>query len=111
MFKFNRINREKKTVEATIKIYCRKNHGKKNEICFDCKELLDYAFKRLDKCPFQEGKTTCGKCKIHCYKPVMREKIKHVMRYSGPKMAYLHPLLALYHFIDSFRKTAAKQNF
>ncbi len=103
------MNRERKTIKAMIKIYCRYNHRCKEGICSDCNELLDYAFKRLDKCPFQENKTTCGKCRIHCYKPVMREKIKKVMRYSGPKMLYFHPVLAFYHFIDGFRKTAEKK--
>jgi hypothetical protein len=34
----------------------------------------------------------------------MREKIRNIMGYSGPRMAYRHPLLALLHFFDGFRK-------
>jgi hypothetical protein len=34
----------------------------------------------------------------------MKEKIRQIMRYSGPKMIYYHPVLALLHFFDGFRK-------
>ena len=44
-----------------ITLYCNKNHTP-NELCPECASLLDYTRKRLDKCPFQEGKTTCAKC-------------------------------------------------
>jgi hypothetical protein len=59
---------------------------------------------RLEKCPFEEGKTTCARCPVHCYKPEMREKIRAVMRYSGPRMLYRHPMLTIFHIIDGRRK-------
>ena len=99
-----RIARENKTVEAMINIYCHGQHGTKDELCFECNELLSYARERLYQCPFQEGKTTCAKCPVHCYKPVMREKIRAVMRYAGPRMIYRHPILTLFHFIDGLRE-------
>jgi len=99
-----RMAREGKTVEAMINIYCHGRHGTKDKLCSECRELLDYAMTRLDKCPFQEGKTTCANCPVHCYKPVMREKIRAVMRYAGPRMFYRHPVLALFHYIDGLRK-------
>ncbi|NBJ17032.1 MAG: nitrous oxide-stimulated promoter family protein [Dehalobacter sp. 4CP] len=55
----------------------------------------------IEKCIFDEKKPICAKCKIHCYKAEMRQEIKKVMRYSGSKMLIKHPILALYHFIDS----------
>ncbi len=91
-----------------INIYCLGKHGTHDGLCADCSELLRYADKRLEKCPFQEGKTTCGNCKIHCYKPAMREKIKEVMRYAGPRMMTRHPISALHHFIDGLRKEAIR---
>jgi hypothetical protein len=106
--KKSRITRERKTVEAMIKIYCLGKHGTHDGLCPDCSELLRYADKRLEKCPFQEGKTTCGNCKVHCYKPTMKEKIKEVMRYAGPRMVTRHPVSALHHFIDGFRKEAIR---
>jgi hypothetical protein len=99
-----RMDREAKTVEAMIRIYCRDQHGRKGELCTECEELLEYARRRLDRCPFQENKTTCAKCPMHCYKPVMRERIRAVMRYAGPRMLRRHPLLTLFHFIDGRRK-------
>jgi hypothetical protein len=102
-----RIARETKTVVAMINMYCKDNHGTR-ELCNECSELQDYAIKRLNDCPFQEGKTTCTRCPVHCYKSAMRERIRTVMRYSGPRMVYKHPVLALFHIIDSRRKKPIK---
>lgn len=98
-----RMNRERKTLEAMISIYCKGNHNGSKKICSDCEELLGYANQRLDKCIFREEKPTCAKCPKHCYKPQMREKIRNVMRFSGPKMLIRHPILALHHLMDGFR--------
>ena len=102
-----RMKRERRTVAEMISLYCRKQHGTaKGALCTECRELLDYAMLRLSRCPFQEGKTTCGNCKIHCYKPKMRDKIREVMAFSGPRMLCHHPLMALGHMIDGLRKEA-----
>lgn len=98
-----RIKRENKTIALMIVIYCRDNHNPKDELCEECSELLVYARLRLKQCPFQEGKTTCGKCKVHCYKPAMRSKVREVMRYAGPRMTWKHPVLALGHLLDGLR--------
>jgi hypothetical protein len=108
--KHRRMLREKKTVEAMMHIYCRGRHKTRNALCDDCSDLLDYARRRLDKCPFQEGKTSCGNCRVHCYKPDMRWKIRDVMRYSGPRMLYRHPVLAVYHTIDGMRKEPVRKS-
>jgi predicted amidophosphoribosyltransferase len=100
----DRMEQEKRTIEAMIRIYCRGQHQGGDELCVDCDELLQYALARLDRCPFQEGKTTCAKCPVHCYKPDMREKIRSVMRYSGPRMLYRHPVLAVLHLIQGRRQ-------
>jgi hypothetical protein len=99
-----RMARERKTVEKMINIYCRDHHKSRKEPCDECRELLEYANFRLGLCPFQENKTTCGNCPIHCYKPAMREKIRDVMRYAGPRMILHHPLLAVGHMLDGRRK-------
>jgi predicted amidophosphoribosyltransferase len=99
-----RISREKKTIEAMVHIYCKNHHGSKGELCPECKELFEYAKARLDKCPFQEKKSTCGKCLVHCYQPQMREKVKKVMKYSGPRMLLHHPVLAIHHVFDGRKK-------
>ncbi len=98
-----RMQREAVTIAAMIALYCRDQHGA-DSLCPECAELLRYARRRLSKCPFQEGKTTCGKCPIHCYQPKMREKIRQVMRYAGPRMMLRHPLMAVMHLVDGLRK-------
>jgi hypothetical protein len=108
MNKKRRIEREKKPIEAMINIYCHCQHGTRDILCPECRELLDYANLRLDRCPFQENKTTCANCRVHCYKPIMRDMVKVIMRYSGPRMMYHHPLMAFRHFIDGFRKETGR---
>lgn len=93
--------KEKLIVGEMIKLYCRKNHGTKNELCKECQSLKDYAEMRSDKCPFMETKTFCSNCKVHCYKAEMREKIRQVMRFSGPRMIFYHPIMAINHLIQS----------
>ncbi len=93
-----RIEREKKVVGLMIRLYCRKKHGK--GICTACRELLDYAHKRLDCCKFGNAKTSCQKCPVHCYKPEMRERIRTVMRFSGPRMILYHPIAAIRHLFE-----------
>ena len=92
--------REKETVSLMIRLYCRKNHGG-NELCPECAALDAYARQRSDKCPFMETKTFCSNCKVHCYKKDMREKIREVMRFSGPRMIFHHPVMAIRHVIES----------
>ena len=92
--------REQETVALMIRIYCKKQHKGKT-LCPDCQALHDYAMLRSDKCPFMETKTFCSNCRVHCYKPEMREKIRLVMRFSGPRMIFHHPIMALRHVIES----------
>lgn len=91
--------REKRVVCEMIALYCRKNHSGK-ELCSECRELAEYACARSDKCPFMANKTFCSNCKVHCYKPEMREKIRRVMRFSGPRMIFHHPITAIRHVIE-----------
>ena len=92
--------REKAMVTQMIALYCRKNHHNK-ALCHDCTALADYARQRSDKCPFMESKTFCSNCKVHCYKPEMREKIRAVMRFSGPRMMFHHPVMAVRHLMET----------
>ena len=98
-------NIEKKLIPEMIRIYCRGNHKesrkeegvKGKELCSKCKELAEYAAFRLEKCPFKKNKGFCSYCNIHCYKPEYRAEMKAVMRYSGPRMLFTHPIFALSH--------------
>ena len=98
-------NIEKRLIPEMIRMYCRGNHKesrkeegvKGKELCSKCKELTEYAAFRLEKCPFKKNKGFCSFCKIHCYKPEYQAEMKKVMRYSGPRMLFTHPIFALSH--------------
>ena len=100
----SRIEREKHTISAMLHIYCRDHHATRKGLCGDCAALLDYAQRRLDSCPFQQHKPACNKCTVHCYAAGMRERVRQVMRYAGPRMAVEHPLLAVRHVIDRWTR-------
>jgi hypothetical protein len=97
-----RAAREGKTIGLMVALYCHGKHGS-DGLCQDCEELLSYSIKRLEACPLQADKPTCLRCQIHCYKPAMRDKVREVMVYSGPRMLFRHPLLALQHLSDERR--------
>ncbi len=73
--KKNRIALEKETVELMIRLYCRKKE--KNTVL----------------CP-------CKKCTVHCYKPVMRERMRQTMRFAGPRMIFYSPWAAIRHLLN-----------
>lgn len=116
-----RIEQEKKTVRQMIEIYCR---GKKHRhsynsapegvICEECRAILEYAYQRLEHCKFLDApdisttnrgdnKPTCKKCPNHCYKPAMREQIRQIMRYAGPRMLWHHPIAAIRHLMRELK--------
>lgn len=92
---------EKKMVSEMIALYCRKKHHHPEGLCEECQELTRYACMRSDRCPFMETKTFCANCHVHCYKPVMRQKIQEVMRFSGPRMLLVHPIACIRHLIST----------
>ena len=98
-----RIEEEKAVVEQMIRLYCQKSEGHA-ELCTSCRELLDYAHSRLDRCRYGEDKPTCKKCPIHCYRPEMKERIRMVMRWAGPRMMCYHPLAAIRHLLREMHK-------
>lgn len=94
----HRIEQEKAMVAEMIRMYCRKHEGN-GSLCPNCQELLEYAHGRLDQCRYGEDKPTCKRCPVHCYRPEMKERIKAVMRWSGPRMILYHPVAALKHLV------------
>ncbi len=100
-----RIRREKKTLAVLIEIYCKQFKTEGSEAhCENYRKLLDYAIKRTENCPYGKNKPVCNKCRIHCYSREMRERVREVMRYSGPRIMLTHPYLAIMHYVDSMRK-------
>ena len=119
----NAWNKEKKLIPVMLKMYCKGKHKTtrkaqgipRGEVCAECKELTEYALFRLEKCPFKVNKKFCSFCKIHCYKPEMREQIKAVMKYAGPSMLFTHPIFAISHVVQMIKykkrlKSEAKDN-
>lgn len=95
------MNLEFKTIEVMTRLYCRKQHGSHESLCSSCAQLVAYADERIKRCPFGADKPVCNQCPVHCYKPDMRERVKEVMRFSGPRMLLRHPVLAIRHLLRS----------
>ncbi|MFT4452031.1 nitrous oxide-stimulated promoter family protein [Parvimonas sp. G1425] len=96
-------DREKKVITEMVKLYCKKNH-KNDKLCDECRDVLNYSLNRIDNCKYMDTKTFCSNCKKPCYSPKMKEKIKQIMKFSGPRMLFHHPLLVIYHIISGFKK-------
>lgn len=91
------------TVRLMIALYCHKKHGtKKGELCAECEELFEYARLRRIKCPHGDGKPSCSHCKIHCYKPEMKAKIREVMKFSGPRLLIYEPRAVFGHMFTGY---------
>jgi len=117
------MNKEKKTLLLMIELFCKKHHSSKSHIqsseplvqrskfnvidtdspvqspklCIECQELFEYAIDKTSNCPLKENKSLCSKCHIHCFDKNHREKIKKVMRYSGPRILFSNPILSFTH--------------
>lgn len=104
--RFVRRRREQKTVDAMLRMYCR-GHGHAPAagatLCTECAALREYAARRLERCIFGDAKPACANCLVHCYRADMRERVRDVMRWSGPRMLLRHPVLAILHLIDEHR--------
>jgi hypothetical protein len=101
-----------------VRMYCRDHHAGGTEagaahasgaagLCPSCSALLDYSLARVAECRFGGEKPPCGRCSVHCFRPLMREQIRTVMRYSGPRMIRRHPCLAIKHLLDRRRPVPA----
>jgi hypothetical protein len=106
-------------------IYCRGNHAERERkplasdgvilgvyrkapvVCEECAGLLRYAERRRALCP-KEPKPFCSYCDTHCYRPEMRESMREVMRYSGPRsVVHGHAIDSVRHLIEGRKAKAA----
>jgi hypothetical protein len=102
--RFVRRARELRTIEAMVRLYCRgHHHARTGRLCEECGALFEYASRRLERCVFGDAKPTCAKCVVHCYTAAMRERVRDVMRWAGPRMLLRHPVKAIRHLIDERR--------
>ena len=98
--RFVRRARELRTIEAMVRLYCRgHDHPQREPLCTDCAELFEYATRRLERCVFGDAKPTCANCTVHCYSAQMREQIRVVMQWAGPRMLLRHPILSIFHVL------------
>ena len=67
-----------------VEVYCQKHHrsGATPAPCAECQDLLHYARRKLERCPY-DPKPKCKDCPTHCYKKEYRQRVREVMRYSG----------------------------
>lgn len=101
---------ELKVLAQMFNLYCKKHHQQAgDELCADCSEVYSYAEARSKACRFRENKVFCLNCSTHCYKESMRERIRVIMRYSGPRMLFHHPLVLLQHMLESSKEKKARK--
>lgn len=95
------------TIKKMILLYCQAQHvGFPKQLCPECRKLYTYAEQRMDKCVYGDNKPVCSECPVHCYKPAMREEVKKVMRYAGPRMMWHSPILAVrYMYRKKYKST------
>lgn len=112
----NKREKEKQIVDLMIHLYCRKKHKtveKHHGLCEECEKLRDYAAMRVDKCPFMETKTFCSNCRVHCYKPQMREEIQKcdaVCRTENVILSSNHGNPARDHFCKRKKENGKERN-
>jgi len=100
-----RLLHEHETFRCMARIYCDHHHGLVDGgLCPECEAFMQYAGRRLEKCPYGAAKPTCANCPIHCYKPVQRETARRIMAFAGPRMTWRHPIRAIRHLLDKRRK-------
>lgn len=94
-------------------VYCRDHHEEtrmplddlpdslkaleRYQCCSECLDFLQYAIERRLKCPLEE-KPVCKDCKIHCFRPGHRERVREVMRYSGKSLIRRGRIDLLWHY-------------
>jgi hypothetical protein len=96
----------KKTVELMIELYCRNKHKHlrvDKMLCTECLELKKYSSLKLNNCVYGKNKPACTKCSTHCFKPIIRTKIKTVMKYSGKRMIFSYPMVTIKYLLQKFR--------
>lgn len=105
-------NKENKTIETIIEMYCKKHHHT-DSLCQECTTLLEYCKNKIEKCPYKSNeKPFCSLCPIHCYDEEMRSRIILVMKDNRKRMLFTHPILSFQHLYQMIKnKKKKKKNF
>ena len=67
-------------------------------LCESCSELLAYGIRKRFRCP-HNPKPMCKKCEAQCYSRDYRERVREVMKFSGPYLIKRGRLDLLYHYL------------
>lgn len=89
---------DEKTLYAMQLIYCSAKHAKdagEDGLCDPCRDLLKYSLERTKNCSYKAQGRLCSACEIHCFENEQRARIRQVMRFSGPRLIFRKPALAL----------------
>ena len=98
------LQQEHATVQIMVEKHCRAHHHPTHDLCPRCHSLLEYSHRRLRQCRYGNKKPFCSQCPTHCYRPDMRKRLRKAMRYSGPRMLFSHPKMAVRHLMTRFKK-------
>lgn len=95
-----------------VEVYCAGRHGSsgrstfqlpaglgQRRLCSECGQFLAYAMAKRIKCPLEAEKPSCKACRIHCYAPAQRERVREIMAYSGRKLLLRGRLDYLWHYL------------
>ena len=93
---------ELKTITIMVTLYCRKHHA--TALCDECQAIIEHAQQKLDRCVFGQQKPACKKCPVHCYKPNFKQQTRTIMKETGVKMLFIHPILAFRHLLKGLKK-------
>ena len=100
--------REMKTIRAMIAIYCQDHHHVAAGSCAmrarRCSSMLRPDLANARGVTRNPCVPTARSIAI---KPAMRDQVRQVMRYAGPKMLLRHPLLAVSHLLQKRKAHAA----
>ena len=96
------------TITRMVRRYCRSVHETGGRFFHTKRPLPEHVKKRRGICPHGDNKPFCSNCPIHCHKPEMRQQMRAVMRYAGPRMLLTHPILVLRHMTETMRRKRRK---
>lgn len=95
-------------------VYCRTHHGggsrlepaerelrglglERHRLCGQCRDFLHYALTRRLRCRL-DPKPVCKHCRIHCYRPGHRERVREIMRFAGRRLIMRGRFDLLWHY-------------
>jgi len=97
--KVGKIEKDKQTIRFMVELYC-KQKLHQTSISEEYTQLIEYGCLRLEHCKYGKKKPACKSCKTHCYRSEMREKMRTVMKWAGPRMLLYNPMAMIRHLMN-----------